>query len=197
MFLRRETVAPGGGGAPAAALRTLLSGSAPSPARPPAITPDRRKKDLRSRPPCDSRAIAGLAVPRRCLPSVLLMSTASLHRIAVDPVKRLNFRRVRLILRSEFVAPHLGRSGTRCGAHRDRGAGNRHREKQVTTTNQSFALLVHGIPSINSPSQMMHSPGKRKCRTASANIQHPPAISQWNMQKKCTATDGVQLRSMS
>src|SRR5580704_1302853 len=132
------------------------------------------------------------------------MSMTSLHRIAIDSVKRLNFRRVRLILRFEFVAPQLGASRARCGAHGDHGAGNRHREKQVTTTNQSFALLVHGIPSINLPSQMMHSPEKRKCRTAHANIQHPSAISQWNKQKNapprtaspaCNGVDVLYFRS--
>src|SRR5258708_32574164 len=108
------------------------------------------------------------------------MSTASLHWIAVDSVERLNFRRVRLILRFAFVAPKLGGSRTRCGAHRDHGTGNRHREKQVTTTNQKFALRVHGNPSINLPSPMMHSLGKRNCRTAWPNIQHLSGISQWN-----------------
>src|ERR1700733_5027876 len=95
------------------------------------------------------------------------MSMRSLHRITVDSVKGLNFRRVRLILRFAFVAPNLARSQARCGAHRDHGAGHRHREKQVTTTNQTLAL-VHGIPSINLPSLMMHSPAKRECRTAEA-----------------------------
>jgi hypothetical protein len=113
------------------------------------------------------------------------MSMTSLHRIAIDSVKRLNFRRVRLILRFAFVAPKLGGSPSRSGAYRrGRGTGHSHREEQVTTPNQSFALLVHGIPSINLPSLMMHSPEKRKCRTALANIQHPSAISQWNEQKK-------------
>jgi len=35
---------------------------------------------------------------------------------------------------------------------------------------------------------MMHSQAKRECRTAEANIQQPSVQSQWNKEKKCTAT---------
>src|SRR5260370_42017931 len=107
------------------------------------------------------------------------MSMTSLHRIAVDSVERLNFRRVRLILRLAFVAPKLGGSRTRCAAHPDHGTGNRHRVKEVTTTNQRFSLLVHGNPSINLPSPFMHLLGKRNRLTVRPNYHHLSGLSHW------------------
>src|SRR6185369_15940037 len=53
MFLWMVTAAPGAGGGPAFALRTLASGNAPSVARPPAARPERRRKERRSRLPFD------------------------------------------------------------------------------------------------------------------------------------------------
>src|SRR5262249_30003947 len=50
MLLRIVTCAPGAGGGPASALRTLASGSAPSAASEPAARPERRRKLGRSRP---------------------------------------------------------------------------------------------------------------------------------------------------
>src|SRR5262249_15203627 len=50
IFLRMVTCAPAGGGGPASALRTLVSGSAPSVARPPATRPERRRKARRRTP---------------------------------------------------------------------------------------------------------------------------------------------------
>src|SRR6185437_13510893 len=47
-LLRMVTVAPCAGGGPASALRTPLSGSAPSAANPPAAMPERRRKARRS-----------------------------------------------------------------------------------------------------------------------------------------------------
>src|SRR2546429_9527754 len=44
MFLWMVTAAPGAGGGPAFALRTLASGIAPRTAEPPATKPDRRNK---------------------------------------------------------------------------------------------------------------------------------------------------------
>src|SRR6266511_4200477 len=58
------TCAPAAGGGPACALRTLASGSAPSVARPPATSPDRRRNARRSRPPPDWLASAAASVPR-------------------------------------------------------------------------------------------------------------------------------------
>src|SRR6188472_2753940 len=49
-LLRIVTAAPAGGGGPASALRTLVSGMAPIAARPPAAMPERRKNVRRSRP---------------------------------------------------------------------------------------------------------------------------------------------------
>jgi hypothetical protein len=42
---------------------------------------------------------------------------------------------------------------------------------------------------------MMGSLGKRNCRTAQPNIQHPSVLSQWNKVKKSTATDDVAARA--
>ena len=64
-FLRTVTAAPGGGGGPASALRTVPSGKVPSAASPPAASPERRRKLRRSTP---SLACAGsmlASVPRR------------------------------------------------------------------------------------------------------------------------------------
>src|SRR6185312_17506229 len=49
MLLRMVTAAPAGGGGPASALRTVVSGILPSAARPPAAMPERRRKVRRSR----------------------------------------------------------------------------------------------------------------------------------------------------
>ena len=77
---------PVAGGGPALALRTLTNGRAPSAARPPAATPERRRKLRRSRPRSVSPAKSA-SDPRRASRSVLLMSIArSLFRIAVDAV---------------------------------------------------------------------------------------------------------------
>src|ERR1700719_4622579 len=106
MFFRRETTVPGAGGAPASALRTLPSGSAPSPARPPAMRPERRRKDLRSRFLWGPHSIAGAPAPLRCCLSDLLMSMDALlrRRITIDAVKRLNFCGVGLVLWLALVA---------------------------------------------------------------------------------------------
>src|SRR4051794_19883344 len=65
MFLRMVTCAPAGGGGPASALRTLVSGSAPSVARPPAARPERRRKARRPRPPAEWLCRGGASTPRR------------------------------------------------------------------------------------------------------------------------------------
>src|SRR5262249_54036704 len=65
IFLRMVTCAPAGGGGPASALRTLVSGSAPSVARPPAARPERRRKARRSRPASDWLCSGRGAPPRR------------------------------------------------------------------------------------------------------------------------------------
>src|SRR6201993_4325459 len=57
-LLRTVTGTPVGGGGPALALRTAVSGKLPSAASPPAARPDRRRKLRRSRPPSVSRANA-------------------------------------------------------------------------------------------------------------------------------------------
>src|SRR5262252_5641523 len=51
MLLRTSSGAPGLGGGPASALRTLASGNAPSVANPPATRPERRRKLRRSSAP--------------------------------------------------------------------------------------------------------------------------------------------------
>src|SRR5881394_3292874 len=52
-LLRVSSLAPWAGGGPALALRTPPSGNVPSAARPPAATPERRKKLRRSTPGSD------------------------------------------------------------------------------------------------------------------------------------------------
>src|SRR5215468_2379248 len=65
MLLRVSSGAPGLGGGPASALRTLASGNAPSVASPPATTPERRRKARRSSAPSDEPCRAPASVPRR------------------------------------------------------------------------------------------------------------------------------------
>ncbi len=65
MLLRRITSAPGAGGGPASALRTLPRGSAPSAASPPAVRPERRRKARRSILPLVWPASAAESAPRR------------------------------------------------------------------------------------------------------------------------------------
>src|SRR5437588_6294393 len=90
MFLRMVTCAPGGGGGPACALRTPLSGSVPSEARPPATRPERRRKVRRSSPPSHPSCSACASALRRAVRSVLLISmTPSSARIPIDPIERL------------------------------------------------------------------------------------------------------------
>src|SRR5579872_2495852 len=93
MLLRVVTAAPAGGGAPAAALRTEPSESAPSVASPP-VRPERRRNVRRSRPP--SGGASSNKPPLRVRRSLRLINTvlASLW-IAVDAV----------------IAPHFGRIG--------------------------------------------------------------------------------------
>src|SRR5437588_2075852 len=87
MLLRIATGAPGFGGGPAAALRTPDNGSAPSEARAPAASTERRRKVRRSRPPTWLASVAA-SVPRRLSRSVRLISTTSPPslRISVYPV---------------------------------------------------------------------------------------------------------------
>src|ERR1700690_3022512 len=73
MLLRMVTAAPASAGGPAFALRTLAGGKGPSVARPPAASPDRRRKLRRSRPLSLWLARAE-SVPRRAWRSVLLIS---------------------------------------------------------------------------------------------------------------------------
>src|SRR5262249_55099261 len=65
MFLRMVPCARAGGGGRASALRTLVSGNAPTAARPPATRPERRRKPRRSRPPSDWLCSALASPPRR------------------------------------------------------------------------------------------------------------------------------------
>src|SRR5579864_2773766 len=92
MLLRTATCAPAAGGGPALAWRTLVSGSAPSEARPPATRPERRRKARRSRPRSDCAAKA-VSVVRSTRRSVLLISTGGppSARIPVDPVIGFDF----------------------------------------------------------------------------------------------------------
>src|SRR5262249_38657549 len=64
-FLRMVTAAPGCGGGPALALRTLASGRLPSAASDPAARPDLRRKLRRSRPPSDWPCRTVASAPRR------------------------------------------------------------------------------------------------------------------------------------
>src|ERR1700732_4313619 len=71
----------------------------------------------------------------------------SLRWVAIDAVKRLNFCGVALVLSLALVARANGRGRRdRCGAHGGRGTGNRHRKKQVTTTNDGFVPFVPSEP---------------------------------------------------
>ncbi len=69
-----DTVAPGGGGGPALALRTAPTDKVPSAARPPAVRPERCRKLRRSRSPVGAAGSAGSG-PRRGCRCVRLMST--------------------------------------------------------------------------------------------------------------------------
>src|SRR6185312_626719 len=93
ILLRMVTCAPAAAGGPASAFCTLRRGIAPSVARPPATTPERRRKVRRSRPPLDWPASAAESLPRRASRSVRLISTAaSLLRVgvAIDAVEFLD-----------------------------------------------------------------------------------------------------------
>src|SRR5437879_478491 len=109
MLLRTATLAPAGGGGPAAALRTEPSESAPIAARLPAARPERRRNARRSRPPSNSTGNAPASVPRRAGCSVLLISTAasSFRWITVDAVIGLHVRRVRLVARLALLVDRL------------------------------------------------------------------------------------------
>src|ERR1700704_6398657 len=105
-FLRTVSAAPGGGGGPASALRTLPSDSVPSVARPPAARPERRRKSRRSRLPVGRTGTVAASGLRRASRCVLLISTVCLpllRRIAVHPVEGLNLGGVSLIVGLSFV----------------------------------------------------------------------------------------------
>src|SRR3954463_12508759 len=89
-FLRIVTVAPGGGGGPASALRTLPPPGVPSAARPPAVRPERRRKLRRSMPPGWAPIPTDRAPPRAARSALLISTSASPGRIAVDSVKGLD-----------------------------------------------------------------------------------------------------------
>src|SRR6185369_17005678 len=99
MFLRLVTLAPGGGGGPASALRMPPTDRLPRPARLPAARPERRRNVRRSRLLPVEPARVAASVPRRACRSDLRMATCppSGSRIAIDPVEVLNFRRIRLV----------------------------------------------------------------------------------------------------
>ena len=105
-FLRVVTVAPGGGGGPASALRTPPSGKLPSAANAPAVRPERFRKLRRSSYPFVPLASAATTPPRARWRSDLLISTgASLpDRIRVDTVEVANLRGVGLIARLALVS---------------------------------------------------------------------------------------------
>src|ERR1041385_5010073 len=87
MFLWIVTVAPGAGGGPAFALRTLVSGSVPRAARPPAARPERSKKARRSTCLLGSPAKVATDGWRFCRSVLLISMIASpLARITVDAV---------------------------------------------------------------------------------------------------------------
>src|SRR4051794_36474816 len=76
-FLRVASVAPGGGGGPALALRTAPSGRVPRAARPPAARPERRRKLRRSTPALAWTARSAAIVERRASRWGLLISTSA------------------------------------------------------------------------------------------------------------------------
>src|SRR6266851_4345765 len=148
MFLRTSTGVPALGGGPAAALRTLPSGKAPSVASPPATRPERRRKLRRSSAPPDWPASAAASVPRRASRSVRLISTAAslFRRILVDAVIRL-----------DVVAHPVARLALLLVGFGDRIAGKRRRARHggarpggeraqhvATADRRPVALLFHG-----------------------------------------------------
>src|SRR5712691_1799296 len=147
MFLRMVTCAPAGAGGPAFALRMLVSGSAPSAARLPAASPERRKKDRRSRPPFDIPCSAAESAPRRTGRSDLRISMiASSARIPINAVVGLHVLGL-LVTRLAFliVGFRIGPSG-RCerarGGCRDTRAGAE-RAKEIAPPQHVFALFLH------------------------------------------------------
>src|ERR1700747_3580322 len=134
MFLRVSTGAPGLGGGPASALRTLPSGSAPSVASPPAARPGGRRKLRRSSAPPDWLASAAASVPRRASRSVRLISTAAslLGRIFVDAVIGLDVV-AQPVARLVFVLLRLGRLRVGRERHRGRAGAGRERAQEVAT----------------------------------------------------------------
>src|SRR5262249_51476927 len=133
MFLRVSTGAPGLGGGPASALRTLPSGSAPSVASPPAASPERRRKLRRSRAPPDCPASAPASVPRRASRSVRLISTAAslFGRILVDAVVGFDVI-AHAIARAAFVLFRLGDLCTARKRHHRRADSRCHGTQEIT-----------------------------------------------------------------
>src|SRR5258707_12772873 len=145
-FLRRVTVAPGGGGGPAFALRTAPTDKLPSAARLPAASPERRRKLRRSNPlPASGGSAAPVAARRTCC--ALLISTTeppSLRRIAIDAVEGLHVGRVsaiaslapvREVARVRRIASGRGRRG--------RGADRQH-AKQIAAPDPGVEAIFHG-----------------------------------------------------
>src|ERR1700720_4520984 len=132
MFLRVSTGAPGLGGGPASALRTLPSGRAPRVSKPPATKPGRRRKPRRSAAPPDWPANAAASVPRRASRSVRLISTAAslFARILVDAIIGLDVI-AQPIARLLFVLFGLGHLSAACERHRGRADTRRHGTQQI------------------------------------------------------------------
>src|SRR5262245_7386338 len=89
-FLRIVACAPGGGGGPAATLRTPVSGSVPCAASPPTARQERRRKLRRLSSPSELMASAEASVRPQDWRSALLISMDSLRWVTVHPVERLD-----------------------------------------------------------------------------------------------------------
>src|SRR5271166_6198333 len=148
-FLWLVTVAPGGGGGPASALRIPSRGKVPSAARLPAVRPERRRKLRRSNPPEGRSASAGAARPRLGCRSDLLISTgcALLRRIAVDAIEFLNFGGIRPIPRLALFVDVIRErldlvDRSDCG----QSDASRNGAKQVAAAEGRFPRFVHTDP---------------------------------------------------
>src|SRR6266566_5504017 len=146
MFLRVSTGAPGLGGGPASALRTLPSGRAPTVASPPAMRPERGRKLRRSSAPPDWPANAAASVPRRASRSVRLISTAAslLGRILVDAVIGLDVI-AQPIARLLLVLFGLSRLRAARKGHRGRADARRHGAQEIAPGDGRLGLRAwHG-----------------------------------------------------